>query len=332
MPEQPAPVAVVIVTWNSKAFLKDCLGSIEALVRPPAELVVVDNASNDGTPDYVRRSFPRAQLVEAETNHGFCRANNHGIRISSSPFILVLNPDTRLEPDYLEQALPAFGDPRVGMVAGKLLRFDGTTLDSCGQLLGRSRRPVDRGYGLADRGQYDEDGEVFGVCGAAALYRREMLQSIADPLDCYFDEAFFAFYEDLDLAWRAQRMGWRAAYRHRAVGRHARGGSARGPSWLRAAAAMLGRDPEVRYHIVKNRYLTIVRNDSLAAVLRNLVFIAARDVAILGLLSVSSPSVLWRCWNSRSLIRSARAKRRLDAARPRHQFSSTGEGAAGVSD
>ncbi len=174
-----APVAVVIVTWNSTRYLSDCLDSLRGLVRPPAEIVVVDNGSTDGSPDLVRDRYPEVDLLECGSNLGFCRANNLGIARTSPPFVLVLNPDTRLSPRFLEELLPAFDAPDVGMAAGKLLRFDGRTLDSAGQILGRSRQPKDRGYGTLDRGRYDQDTVVFGACGAAALYRRAMLAAVA---------------------------------------------------------------------------------------------------------------------------------------------------------
>jgi GT2 family glycosyltransferase len=133
------------------------------------------------------------------------------------------------------------------------------------------------------------------------------------------NEAFFAFGEDLDLAWRARRSGWKAVYRHEAVGYHARGGSAGGSPRLRRWAAMLGRGPGIRYHVVKNRYLTILRNDSPGGYLRHLPFILARDLATLVLLGLTSPSVLPKLWRSRELFRRAREKGRLDAERPRYQ-------------
>jgi hypothetical protein len=313
------PVAVVIVSWNCSGYLEDCLTSLRGLARPPQEIVVVDNGSRDGSPDIVREGFPEARLIEAGENLGFCRANNLGIGETRAPFVLVLNPDTRLRPRFLEELLPAFDDPRVGIAAGKLLRFDERTLDSCGQMLARSRQPVDRGYGEADRGQYDADAEVFGACGAAALYRRAMLESIADPGEAYFDEAFFAFYEDLDLAWRARRAGWKSVYRYRAVGLHARGGTSRRRGLLTRLAAMLGRSPEIRYHIVKNRYLTILRNDTMGAYARRLPFIWGRDIATFVLLLASSPGVLWHLWRDRGVCAAARAKRRLDTSFPRHE-------------
>jgi GT2 family glycosyltransferase len=318
----PLPVAVVIVSWNCSRYLADCLTSLRRLTPPPKEIIVVDNASTDDSAQIVRKGFPEVRLIEAGDNLGFCRANNLGIAATRARFVLVLNPDTRLRPGFLTELFPAFEDPAVGIASGKLLRFDERTLDSCGQLLARSRQPVDRGYGVDDRGQYDADAEVFGACGAAALYRRAMLDAIADPDETFFDETFFAFYEDLDLAWRARRAGWRAVYRYRAVGLHARGGTSRPRGWLTRLAAMLGRSPEIRYHIVKNRYLTILRNDTPGAYVRGLPFIWSRDIATFVLLLLSSPSVLWRLWRERGIFAAALGKRRLDRSIPRHEVQS----------
>jgi GT2 family glycosyltransferase len=315
-----APLSVVVVSWNSARFLEPCLASLDALRRRPERVVVVDNGSTDASVALVRQRFPHVVRIETGDNLGFCRANNLGIRATASPYVLVLNPDTRLEPDFVEQLLPAFDDPRVGIAAGKLLRFDGRTLDSAGQLLSRSRKVRDRGYGKPDRGQLDRDGPVFGACGAAATYRRTMLDSIAGPNGSYFDERFFAFGEDLDLAWRARRRGWLAVYRHRAVGYHARGGSATRHPRLRRFAALLGRSPEVRFHIVKNRYLAILRNDELGRYLRDAPFIWGRDVATFLLLLRASPGVLGRLWSERALFREVLAERRLDAGGSGHHF------------
>lgn len=312
-----APVAVVVVTWNSSRWVVDCLESLRALERPPAEVVVVDGGSADDTLHVVRARFPEVEVVECAANVGFCRGNNLGIARTSSPFVLFLNPDTRLTPRFLEELLPAFEQPGVGMAAGKLLRLDGRKIDSAGQELARSRQPRDRGYGRPDDGRFDADGEVFGACGAAALCRRAMLSAVAGEGGQVFDERYFAFYEDLDLAWRARRAGWRALYHHRAVGYHARGATAadRPPGRWRA---LLGRSAEVRFHVVKNRYLTILKNDTPRDYLANLPFILGRDAALLVLLLATSPGVLLRLWRERGIFRRALEARRLDAARARH--------------
>jgi len=313
--ESRAPVAVVVVSWNSACWLPGCLEALRALRRPPTEVVVVDNGSTDGSPALVREGWPEVDLLALPDNLGFCAANNRGIARTASPFVLLLNPDAFLDPGYLEELLPAFEDPQVAIASGKLRRLDGATLDSAGQELGRSRAPVDRGYGRPDTGRYDLDEEVFGACGAAALYRRAALERVADPHGEVLTEEFFAFYEDLDLAWRLRRGGYRAVYRPRATARHARGSTAGTEAVRRRFRAMLSRPPAVRFHLVKNRYLAILRNDRPGAYLRDLPFILARDLATVGLLAATSPGVLGRLWRERGMFRRALARRRVDAAR-----------------
>ena len=161
---------------------------------------------------------------------------------------------------------------------------------------------------------------MFGACGAAALYRRRMLDEVSADCGGVFDARFFAFYEDLDLAWRARRRGWKALYRHEALAYHHRGGSAERGDLVRRVA-LLGRSAEVRFHVAKNRYLTILRNDSVAGYLGNLPFILARDLAMLGLIAVSSPGVLLRLWRERGVFGNTLALRKLDGGASRHHVS-----------
>ena len=132
-----------------------------------------------------------------------------------------------------------------------------------------------------------------------------MLDQIAIAAGQYFDETYFAFYEDLDLAWRAQRAGWRAVYRHRAVGKHARGGTSDGAG-PRRFTALLGRSPEIRFLVARNRWLTILRNDRRGDLLLNLPFVLARDIATFGAIALTSPSVLVRLWKDRGSFGRAR--------------------------
>lgn len=306
----------MLVTWNSAEIIANALESLERLERPPSEVIVVDNASRDGTAELVAKRFPSVTLVESPTNTGFCSACNEGIRRSTSPFVLFLNPDAVATPRFVEELLPAFDDPSVGMAGGKLLRLDRVTLDSAGQLLGRSRQPIDRGYGEVDRGLFEDATEVFGICGAAALCRRDMLESIADPGGAVFDDVFFAYYEDLDVAWRARKLGWKAVYQPRAVGYHQRGSTVGGGG--KRWRALLERDSRLRFHILKNRYLAILRNDSPGDFLRNLPWIAARDLGTLAIVTLTSPSVLVRLWKERAVFRRAIELGRADRRREPH--------------
>jgi len=308
-------VSIIVVSWNSRRFLEACLASVLSQTYSLTELIVVDNASTDGCAELVERRFPTAILIRNGENRGFCAANNAGLARARGAFVLCLNPDAVLDERYLEQALGAFEeDPRVGMVAGKVLRFDRRTLDTTGQVFTRSRRVKERGYGEPDRGQYDAPGEVFSVCGAAALYRRAMVDDISVDGE-FFDEDFFAFGEDFDVGWRARNRGWRCLYRPAAVAAHYRGGSQDDSGGPRRGGEMRRRPPRIQAHIVKNRYLAMIKNERPGAFVRDFPFILLRDLALWGYLLAFSPAAIAGIWKSRRLFGRALEKRRLISKR-----------------
>jgi len=308
-------VTVIVVSWNSRRFLEECLRSVEAQTHGDVETIVVDNGSADGSADFVASAFPKAILIRNSANEGFCRANNAALMRATGVFILCLNADAILEPDFLERALTGFtAVHRVGMVSGKIHRFDGVTIDSAGQILTRARRIVDRGYGERDVGRYDLPGEIFSVCGAAALYWRGMIDAIAEGGEL-FDESFFAFGEDMDVAWRAQRAGFRGYYVPSARARHFRGGT------QPAAPGLLGRffqtarrPPGIRAHIVKNRWLMILKNDTKERFLRDLPFIAAWEIGEIAWLLFAAPTTIPHLWRARGGFARAWRRRRSAAA------------------
>jgi len=201
-------------------------------------------------------------------------------------------------------------------VAGKVHRFDGLTIDSAGQLLTRARRIRDRGYGEMDAGQYDAPGEVFGVCGAVALYRRAMIDDISEGGE-FFDGSFFSFGEDMDVAWRARRAGWKACYVPEARARHFRGGTLprRGTIFTRLSQ-MARRPPEIRAHIIKNRYLMILKNDSVGAIARDLPFIAWWEACQWAYLVAAAPSTLPHLLRMAGALARAWERRRLSSSGP----------------
>jgi GT2 family glycosyltransferase len=258
-----APVAAVVINYGGAADLPACLGSLRGQTRPPREIVVVDNRSPDDSVTLLRARFPDVRLVPLDRNLGYAGGANVGIRETSAPYVLLLNPDVVLEPDFLA-ALIDCAERRTdaGSFTGKLLRPPGPTgpriIDSTGHVLFRSRWIANRGEGEADTGRYDEPGEVFGVSGAAPLYRRAMLDDVRVDGEV-FAESFFVYLEDVDLDWRARLLGWKALYVPTAVARHERGqkGGARRP------------DPAILRHSLKNRYLLMLRNDRLRDVLQD---------------------------------------------------------------
>jgi GT2 family glycosyltransferase len=251
-----AKVSVVIVTWNHCSYLEKCLEGLSTQIYPAIEVTIVDNASRDGSAEWVANFAPHVRLIRMQSNLGFSRAFNLGARESDGEFILSLNPDVSARPDFISNMVAAAQeDSRIGIVAPKLLHAeDKKFLDSTGLFVNRQRRPYDRGQMKPDFGQYDENTEIFGACGAAALYRRSMLKDLALNEE-YFDEDFFAYYEDADLAWRAKLRGWRCVFSAKAVGEHVRGWG----DTLRKRPNQTGLGPRLA---LRNRFLMIIKNDS----------------------------------------------------------------------
>ncbi len=225
-------VAVVIVTHNHAATLPATLAGLSGQSTPPARVVVVDNASSD---DSVARAAPFAarlslEVVRWDANRGFAAAFNEGVRRTGAAWVLSLNPDCRLEENFLAVLTArAAAHPRVGAACGLLLRAEGeglapsSAVDSAGMIMSPAGRHFDRGGGRPLRSELCRPAWVFGASGAAALYRREALEDVAYPGGEVLDEAFFAYREDADLAWRLQRRGWKCLYEPAARGAHARG-------------------------------------------------------------------------------------------------------------
>ena len=272
-------VSTIIVNYNRKDLLRQCLDSLRDQSFKDTEIIVVDNASRDNSVDMINAFYPDVKLVRNVDNLLFCKAQNQGIDISNGDFILCLNSDVMLEKEYLKQALNSINsDVSIGMVSGKLLRMDKKTIDSTGLFLGRNRKAVERGYSETDKGEYDAPEYVFGVSGACAFLRKTMLREIKDKYG-YFDERFGMYYEDLDLCWRANKRGWRAYYNPNAVAYHVRGGTAALSDYSGGRIfPYIKRDLKKRYII--NRYRCMMKNDSILNFLVNLPFILWYDMKI----------------------------------------------------
>ncbi|MCP1393569.1 MAG: glycosyltransferase family 2 protein [Methanothrix harundinacea] len=214
-------ISVVIPNYNGRRYLEMCLSSLFSQTYQDFEVILVDNGSWDGSSEYVEKRFPGVRVVRNEENLGFAGGVNSGIRQARGEKILTLNNDTKADKDLIKSLSEAMdSDAEVGMCASKMLFCDGR-INSTGICLSRSGAAWDRGMGEVDEGQYDEVEEVFGPCAGAALYRREMLDEIG-----LFDEDFFAYMEDVDLAFRGQLAGWKCLYILSAVVYHVHSGTA----------------------------------------------------------------------------------------------------------
>lgn len=303
-PSEPAlSVSAVVLNYNGGLMVLDCLASLVNQVPPCAEIVCVDNASADGSVAAIEQQFPQARVVRLERNLGFAGGMNRGIDETTGETVALVNLDVVLKPDYLHLCAAALAaDPALGGVTGKLLR-PGTAvpaiLDTTGHIVYQNRRAVDRGEREPDAGQYDQDRVLFSICGAAPVLRRSMLSDIKVDED-YFDEEFFAYFEDFDLSWRAQLRGWGFSYVPEAVGTHYRGGTG-----SKASTFILACNH-------RNRLLVMLRNDHPASFFRHLPGIAYTELrATLHMLSLR-PAALVMAWSQFfRLLPAQLAKRRL---------------------
>jgi GT2 family glycosyltransferase len=223
----------------------------------------VDNGSTDGSVMLVRERFPQVRLIVNADNLGFAQANNQAIRSTDTPYLATLNNDTRPEPTCLENMVRGMEvDAGVGMVAAKVLYMEPPHLvDSAGIELDRVGYAWNRYNGQPDDSEEREAYEVFGPSAAAALYRREMLDDVG-----LFDESYFAYYEDVDLAWRARLMVWRCIYVPEARVYHVHSATSRQGS------------PFKRYYLVRNKAVTTLKNYPAPALWLNLPAIVFYDL------------------------------------------------------
>jgi GT2 family glycosyltransferase len=220
-------VSVILVLYNSRKFLLPVYQAVFNQTHKDLEVLTVINASDDGTREFVQSSYPQTRILDEGVNTGFAGGNNWAIRESSGEFIQLVNPDLIMQPDYIERMLAAFNGPKVAAATGKLLRYDFDTneksniIDSTGITLSISGRGRDRGQLQEDKGQFDSDTEIFGVSGAAPMYRRNALEAVKFGQE-YFDEDFGSYWEDVDLSWRLNNAGYKNIYVPEAVAYHGR--------------------------------------------------------------------------------------------------------------
>lgn len=253
-------VSVVIPNYNGIAFLDSVLGSLEGQTINNFEVIFVDNGSSDGSCSFVSANYPWVHIIELPENYGFCRAVNEGIRASKAPYVLLLNNDTEVKDDFVEQMLASIKrHPRAFSCGAKMVQYhDRDRLDDAGDYYCALGWSFARGKGK-DVHTYEKEEKIFSACGGAAIYRKKIIEKIG-----YFDEEHFAYLEDMDIGYRARIYGYENWYAPEAVVYHVGSGTS-GSRYNQF---------KTRYSSRNNIYL-IYKNMPLLQIILNLPFLLA---------------------------------------------------------
>jgi GT2 family glycosyltransferase len=302
-PEASARVSVSLVTHDGLRWLPRLMDCLALQQGVDFELLVFDNASSDGTLEWLRhaaQSEPRLTVTASETNLGYAAAHNRNIEKATGAYLVLGNQDVELDPMFLAEVVSAFDEHAdVGAVQARVRRLDGDggrldTLDTTGLVMHRDRRVVSRAQGEQDGPAHVVPGPVWGVDGPVAAYRRQALSDARLPRRGggweVLDEDFFMYKEDVDLAWRLRRLGWQAWYAPSALAWHAR--TATGPSgndWRSIVRRNRATSAWIRTVSWRNQRLMQVKNDTLGAFVRDLPWIARREILATLYILVADP-------------------------------------------
>lgn len=246
-PDTLPNVTIIVLSYNSREHLAACFESLHALDYPAQqlELMLVDNASSDDSVAYVRQTFPTVTVIETGANLGFCGGNNAGAREARGEWIAILNPDMRVEPDWLQQMVrTARHSPDIACVGSRILSWDGQHIDFGGGSMNFYGIGMQDGWGRHDLDSFTADKDILFACGGAMLIRRDVFLDSGG-----FDEDYFSFFEDVDLGWRLWVLGHRVRYCGRAVVYHIHHGA-----WGKAPGSrrLMFYEQNALYTILKN--------------------------------------------------------------------------------
>ncbi len=287
-------LSIIAVTHNSIKYLPDFMESLFAQsyfkqFSQPPDIFIVDNASTDGSVKFIKDHYPTVHLLRNVKNVGLPRAWNQAIRTTRGEYVLITNPDIILDKYFIQRAMEYMeADKNIGSLGGKLYQleiksFDDenslaslektNVLDSCGLQASKGRRFIERGGGEVDKGQYNQAEEVFGISGACVFYRRQALEQVKFNQE-YFDEDFFLYKEDIDMAWRLRLAGWSAFYLPSAVAyHHRRARSFASAGWQQILKYHRSKENFVNFYSYRNHGFLLYKNLLWQNFMRHLPFI-----------------------------------------------------------
>lgn len=277
-------VSVNIVTYNAQDLIEPCLESALKQTYPNVEILVIDNASIDNTLKVIRKIRARIRIIRNEKNLGYTGGHNIGIRKSKGEYVLCLTQDVVLDKDFIKNAVKTMEkDNGIGSIQGKFYRIkdlnklEKNVIDNTGLLMFKNRRVISRGLGERDKGQYNKTEEIFGVDGAAPLYRKRALEDIKIDNE-YFDEDLFMYKEDIDLAWRLRLFDWKAVYEPRAVAYHLRSAGEKAVrDYVSVALARRKISKFAKFYSFKNDRLIRIKNELPGLFFRHIFYILIKE-------------------------------------------------------
>ncbi len=306
--------ALITSTEKNKKHLEQLVSSLcQQSILVEKIIIIYDGALRPEKKTFEDCPLP-ISWIDNTKGQSLTYLQNQAIQFTKENFVLLLNDDVILDKHFIENLLgPIKKNKDIGMVCGKILRMDKAIIDTAGQLLRNNRTPLERGYGKEDKGEFDKPEFVFGSCGAAVLYRRKMLEDCALSAFEYFDNDYNMFYEDMDISWRAANLNWKAYYVPKAVAYHMRGATAKEKkpvlkfirqynfAWLRT---------ELKTDLIKNRYMTIIKNDRLKDFLFYLPQILIYELKVFLYCLIFDPKVLFDTFKNLPVILKAFKKRK----------------------
>jgi hypothetical protein len=242
-------VALITVNWNGKKFLQTCFDALQQQAYDNFDIFFVDNGSTDGSIDFVKQNFPKTKIISLDHNTGFAFPNNRAFtdiaKNKEYKYVITLNNDTKVQPNFISEMVTiAERDEKIGAVQPKVKFFyEPNLIDNTGIVIAPDGGGMNRGFKEEDKGQYEKEEEVFGPCAGASLYRVSAIEKTS-----FFDEKFFAYYEDLDLAWRLRYYGYKTIYTPKTTVSHVH------------SATAISHSPFKAFFVQRNRLLVIVKN------------------------------------------------------------------------
>ncbi len=293
-------ISVNILTWNGEEYIKDCLNSVFNQTYPNLEILITDNNSGDNTIKYIndiKGRYKSLRFFLNPKNIGFAAGHNQMIKKSKGDFVFCLNQDVVLNKDFVLNIMELFKkDKDIASVQGKLLRWQkglpisndysdyhvSHIIDTVGLLFLKNRRIINKGQGEIDQGQFEKVEEIFGPDGATPVYRRKALEDIKIN-DEYFDEDFFAYKEDVDLAWRLRLYGWKSFYQPKSVAYHDRtAGDSFALNFISIIKERLKISKFGKYLAFKNQRLMQIKNEQIGSFIKYFPYFLLKEIGSWG--------------------------------------------------